>query len=391
MSRTFEARLNRIQLTALLAGIIGLGACLGGLAFGGREFFSSYLFGYLFWLGLALGCLEVLMLHNLTGGRWGFPVRRFFEAATRTIPWMALLFVPLLFGLRELYPWARSEEVAQNPVLQHKHYYMNTPGFILRTALFFVIWSLLARFLGQWSQEQDSTADAAPTRRLRRLSGPGIVLYPVTATFAYVDWVMSLEADWYSTIFPVIMLIGQILTTIAFGILLLAWFQNEPPIAGVLTPTHLHHLGNLLLAFVMFWTYVAFSQLLIIWSGNLPHEIAWYLHRSSGGWKWIVIFLALFHFFIPFFLLLFRASKRKLQRLAALAAMIFLAHVVNIFWMVKPTFVSTGIRLHWMDFAAPVGVGGIWVALFLQALKKAPLLPQQDPGLQFSVLHEPAH
>ncbi|MDB6033687.1 MAG: hypothetical protein JWM16_4025 [Verrucomicrobiales bacterium] len=391
MSAQFDSRLRQVRWLALAVGILGIGACFAGWLLGNRTFFSAYLFGYLFWLGLALGCLEVLMLHYLTGGRWGYPVRRFLEAGTRTIPWMALLFIPLVFGLRELYPWARPEEVAHNEVLQQKHLYMNPTGFILRTAIFFLIWIVTVHFLRKWSWQQDQTPAPEPTIRLRTLSGPGIVLYPVTATFVYIDWIMSLEADWYSTIFPVIILIGQILTTIAFAILVLAFFQKETSISEVTTVKPLHHLGNLMLAFVMFWTYVSFSQWLIIWSGNLPHEIEWYVHRSSGAWKWIVIFLALFHFFIPFFILLFRTAKMSLRPLSLLAVMVFSAHVVNVYWLVTPSFEKRGIHLHWMHFAAPIGVGGLWIALFLWQLKKAPLLPQQDPGLQFSVLHEHAH
>jgi hypothetical protein len=265
---------------------------------------------------------------------------------------------------------------------------MNAPGFILRTAVIFFIWLLIAHFLKKWSAQQDQTENAGPARRLRKLSGPGIVIYPVTATFAYIDWVMSLEADWYSTIFPVIVLIGQFLITIAFAILLLAIFRNQEPFAKILAPFHLHHLGNLMLAFVMFWTYVAFSQLLIIWSGNLPHEISWYLHRSSGGWKWIIVALALFHFFIPFFLLLFRSNKRRIEPLVALAIMVLLAHLVNVFWLIAPTFQPHGIRVSWMDITAPIGVGGIWLAVFLWRLKGMPLIPLHDPGHQFSNLHE---
>ncbi|HUR45357.1 MAG TPA: hypothetical protein VMZ27_05700, partial [Candidatus Saccharimonadales bacterium] len=376
MTEAFRQRLNKIQSVSLLSGILGLAACLAGLAFGVRQFFASYLFAYLFWLGLALGCFALLMLHNLTGGRWGYPVRRFFEAGMRTIPWMALLFIPLLFGLRELYPWARPAEVAANEILQNKQHYMNAPGYILRTGFYFLVWTLLAHLLGKWSAEQDRTADPAATIKMRTLSGPGIVLYPLTATFAYIDWVMSLEADWFSTIFPVIVLIGQILTALAFVLLLLAWFRLESPFAGLVSTTHLHHLGNLLLAFVMFWTYVSFSQLLIIWSGNLPHEIEWYLHRSSGGWKWLVLFLAAFHFFIPFFLLLFRSTKRNQRPLTVLAGMIFCAHLLDVFWMVQPGFERTGLRLHWLHLAAPVGVGGVWFALFIRNLKHRPLVPQ---------------
>ena len=391
MTAAFQTRLNQMQKAAFLAGGLGLAISLPGLALGSPQFFSSYLFAYLFWLGVSLGSLELLMLHHLTGGRWGFPVRRFFEAGSRAIPWMGLLFVPLLFGLHQLYPWARPAEVAANEVLQHKQHYLNVPGYIARTAIFFLIWSLLAHFLAKWSAEQDKSPSPVPTLRMRTLSGPGIVLYPLTANFAYIDWVMSLEADWYSTIFPVIMLIGQLLTALAFAVLLLALFRTESPYAECVSITQLHHLGNLLLAFVMFWTYVAFSQLLIMWSGNLPHEIAWYQHRSRGSWKWIILTLVAFHFFIPFFLLLFRASKRSLRPLAALAGMIFIAHAVNVYWMVLPSFARNGLHLHWMHIAAWLGVGGVWLGLFLMKLKSRALVPLQDPGHQFSPVPEHAH
>lgn len=387
---SLRARLNRVQWIALLVGLAGLGACLLGRLLGAGPVFPAYLFGYLFSLGLGLGCLEVLMLHHLTGGRWGYPVRRFLEAGAKTVPWMAFLFVPILFGLGELYPWARAGALTGDEVLEHRRHYMNPTAFIVRSLLFLACWSVLVHFLGKWSLEQDQTTDPAPTRRLRTLSGPGVVLYPLTATFAYIDWVMSLEAHWYSTIFPIIILIGQVLTTIAFAILLLAFFRDEPPIAQVLSTTHLHHLGNLLFAFVMFWTYISFSQWLIIWSGNLPQEVEWYVHRSSGGWKYVILFLAFFHFFIPFFVLLFRPAKRDLRPLAILAGMVFLAHLVNVYWQVLPSFGKGALQFHWLHLAAPAGVGGIWLALFIWQLKKAPLVPQQDPGLQFSALHEHA-
>jgi hypothetical protein len=259
--------------------------------------------------------------------------------------------------------------------------------FIGRSILFFATWIIMAWLLRKWSVQQDETTDPAPTRRLRKLSGPGIVIYPVTATFAYVDWIMSLEPDWYSTMFPVIIFIGQFLSAFAFAIILLAWFRREPPFVGVVSTTHFHHLGNLLLTFVMFWTYVSFGQLLIIWSGNLPQEISWYLHRIAGGWKWIVVLLALFHFFLPFFLLLFRANKQRVVILMSIAMVVFLVHVVNVFWMVVPSFYPQGIRIHWLDIAAPIGVGGIWIAVFLANLKSRRLMPQNDPRMQPVILH----
>jgi hypothetical protein len=223
---------------------------------------------------------------------------------------------------------------------------------------------------------------------MRILSGPGLIIYTLTVAFGYIDWVMSLEPDWVSTMFPIIICAGQVLIAFAFITLLLAWFKDEEPISKVTTVTPFHHLGNLLLSFVIFWTYVCFGQLLIIWSGNLPNEISWYLHRIAGNWKWVVGFLAAFHFFFPFFLLLFRTTKRHVRALATLAAIIFAAHIVNIFWFIAPAFSPTGIQVNWLDFAALFGVGGLWVAIFIAMLKRGPLLPQNDPRIEYPLAHE---
>ncbi|MDB6064256.1 MAG: hypothetical protein JWR26_464 [Pedosphaera sp.] len=388
MNESLRARLNLIQLRAGMIGLMGLALCAAGAFMGGgRQFFISYLFGYLFWLGLALGCLGILMLQHLTGGRWGFVVRRFLEAGSMTLPWMALLFLPLFFGLPTLYPWARPAEVAADSVLQHKSVYLNPTAYVGRAVFFFIVWLALAWLLRKWSLQQDNTPDAAPTRRLRTLSGPGIVIYPVTGTFAYIDWVMSAEPDWYSTMFPLIIFIGQFLSAIAFMILILGWFRTEEPFLSLVTSTHFHHLGNLLLTFVMFWTYISFGQLLIIWSGNLPAEIIWYLHRIAGGWKGVVILLFLFHFLLPFFVLLFRATKRNFKTLMIVAGVVFAVHVLSIFWFVAPSFDTRGIRVHWMDFAAPIGVGGVWIAAFIAGLKRSGLLPQNDPRIHYVIPH----
>ena len=374
-----QSRLSSLQTKALIAGLIGLGFCVVGAFSNSKQFFISYLFSYLFWLGVALGCLGFLMVHHLTGGRWGFAVRRFYEAAIMTLPLMALLFIPICFGLRDLYSWADPRAIDADPILRHRSAYMNAPAFIIRAALFFLIWVAIALVLNKWSFQQDGTRGVEPTRKLRTLSGPGIALYPLTATFVLVDWVLSLEPDWYSTMFLVLIVIGQMLAGLAFGIMLLAWLSKTKPIADVVTTTHFQHLGMLLLAFVMLWTYMAFGQLLIIYSGNLPQEVVWYLHRIAGDWKVIVWFLFLFHFLIPFFLLLSRELKRNVPALATIAGVIFFAQMVNTYWLVAPSFDQTGIRLHWLDFAAPVGVGGIWVAAFTRRLKSRPLLVRNDP------------
>jgi hypothetical protein len=379
MNNVIQSRLSSLQTKALIAGGIGLGFCVFGAFSNSKQFFVSYLFSYVFWLGVALGCLGFLMVHHLTGGRWGFAVRRFYEAAIMTLPLMALLFIPICFGLRDLYPWTDPQAIDADPVLQHRSGYMNAPGFIIRAAVFFLIWIGVALALNKWSFQQDATTGVEPTRKLRTLSGPGIALYPVTATFVLVDWVLSLEPDWYSTMFVVLIIIGQMLAGLAFGIMLLALLYKTKPMSDIVTTTHFHHLGMLLLAFVMLWTYMSFGELLIIYSGNLPHEIVWYLHRIAGDWKVVVWFLFLFHFLIPFFLLLSRELKRNVPVLATIAGVVFFAHIVNTYWLIAPSFDQTGIRLHWLDFAAPIGIGGIWIAAFTGRLKSRPLLVQNDP------------
>lgn len=387
MNETLLARLNRFQIIGWIVGLIGLALCVVGAFVNTGAFFGAYLFGYLFWLGLALGCFVVAMIHYLTAGRWGEATRRVLEAGYMTLPLMAVLFVPIFFGVGHLYPWARPDEVASDKVLRAKAHYENFPMFTGRMIVVFAIWIVMALLLRRWSLAQDQTKDVAPLRRIRTLSGPGIVIYGLTTTVAFVDWVMSLEADWHSTMFPVIIWIGQVLTAYAFATMALAWFKEYKPISGLQLTAPFHQLGNLLLAFVIFWTYVGFGQLLIIWSGNLPHELIWYLHHIEGHWKWVVAFIVFFNFFLPFFLLLFRANKKYAGRLVYLAAMIFIAQIIDMFWMITPSLYTNGFQVNWIDFAAFFGIGGIWLAVFIAMLKRADLLPQNDPRLLYLPLH----
>jgi hypothetical protein len=264
-------------------------------------------------------------------------------------------------------------------VLQHKHAYLNPPMFIVRTVVVFAIWIWMARLFNKWSREQDASDDVRPMKKLRKLSGPGLVIYPLTITVAFVDWVMSLEADWYSTMFPILICIGQMLAGLSFVILLLFWLEPRSALAEITGTENFHHLGSLLLAMTMMWAYLAFGQLIVIWSGDLPHEISWYLHRIAGGWRWVVVFLALFHFFVPFFLLLSRQTKRSRQALAAVAAVMFVAHIIDVWWLVTPSFFPRGIHLSWLEFAALFGVGGVWFSFFIQRLAAKSLVPMNDP------------
>lgn len=388
----FPALLDRLQHRAIQVGVGGLILCGLGAVLNPAQFFHSYLLAFLFWSSIALGCLAIFMLHQLVRGVWGAVIIRFLEAGARTLPLMALSFVPLLFGLRPLYLWARPEILAHDALLQQKSPYLNVPFFVLRTGVYFAIWITLAFLLTRWSRQQEQVTSQRSmhtlVRRLRLASGPGLVLYALTVTFAAIDWVMSLEPHWYSTIYGVIFMVGQALVTLAFAIVLLALLAEAEPFASVLQPGHFHDLGNLLLAFVMLWAYIAFSQFLIIWSANLPEEIPWYLHRLQGGWEAFAMLLLMLHFVLPFLILLSRGSKRRVQTLAMIAGLLLVMHLVELFWLVTPAWHPSILHIHWLDIIAPIAVGGIWLATFVWYLRGHELLPMHDPRLQRSVAHE---
>jgi hypothetical protein len=373
---------SRIQRGALLIGLASMGTCGIGAIFWLDQFLRSYLLGYVFWVGIALGCLAIVMLQHLTGGAWGFVVRRLLESASATLPLMAVLFLPLLLGLQSLYGWARPEEVAGHASLQHKAAYLNIPFFLIRTVIYFGAWALLARFLTRWSHQQDRSPDPLWTLRLQKLSGPGLVLYALTVTFASVDWVMSLEPEWFSTIFGLLFIGGQALSGLAFVIAAASFLSQHKPLAGIILPSHFHDLGKLLLALVMIWAYFAFSQFLIVWSGNLPEEIPWYLHRMQGGWKWVGLALVLFHFVLPFLVLLSRDLKRDARVLVIVALAVVFMRFVDLLWLTAPPLVESILIKLWLDFGLLMGLGGIWIAFFIWHLKGRPLLPLKDSHLR---------
>lgn len=390
MSQTeqLQVQLHRLQQRALIIGIVALGLCAFGATLSKTQFFQSYLFGYLFWFGVAVGCFSVVALHHLVGGGWGFVIQRLLESGTRTLPLMALLFLPLFFGMHDLYLWARPEAVAADKILQHKSPYLNVPFFWIRAAIYFAVWGLFAYLLNKWSHQQDRMADPAPTLKIQKFAGPGLVLYVLTMSFAAFDWVMSLDPHWFSTIFGVIFVVGQGLTTLAFAIIGLRLVADREPISGVIATKHFHDLGNLMFAFILLWAYVSFSQFFIIWSGNLPEEITWYVHRLHGGWGVIAMIIVLFHFAVPFVLLLSRKTKRKAQVLAKVAAAMIVMRLIDLFWIVAPNFHAEKFSIHWMDVLAPIGIGGVWIAAFIWQLKSRALLPVNDPRLAEAFHHE---
>lgn len=385
----FRADIERVQRRAWIGGGVAVAVCLAGAFFNADQFFRSYLLGLLLWTGVAMGCFAILMLHHLVSGDWGFVVQRILEAGTRTLPLTVLLWLPLMvFGLPRLYVWARPEVVAASEILQHKRAYLNLPFFVSREIFFAGVWIALILVVNRWSAEHDRTGDPVFPRRLQSIAGPGLVIYALTMSLFAFDWIMSLQPLWYSTAFGLLTLAAQGLSAMAFTIIALAFLSRGKPLAGIVTPAHFHDLGNLQLMFVMLWSYIAFSQFLIIWSGNLPKEISWYFGRLTTGWAWIGLLLVLFHFAVPFVLLLMREIKRTRWMLASLAAGLLLVRWLDIFWLVEPSYHADQFFIHWMDLVLPVGIGGIWIAVFISELKKRPLLPVHHP-LKAGVL-EPA-
>jgi hypothetical protein len=373
--------LARVQRIAGIAAAVAVVLAVIGAIVDPPAFFRAYLFAYVFWFGIALGSMAILMVQYLTGGAWGAVVRRVLESATRTLPLMAVLFVPLAFGLRHLYPWARPEVVAHDALLQHKSVYLNVPFFLFRAAFYFAVWIAVMHYLNRWSLEQDTRDDPRITRRLEMLSRGGLLLYGLTETFAAIDWAMSLEPHWYSTIYGILLMGGQGLATFAFAIPVAALIARRPPLSRIVTPAQFHDLGNLMLAFVMLWAYFSFSQLVITWSGNLPEEIPWYVRRIQGGWIWVAALLVAFHFMLPFVVLLSRDVKRRPVLLTAVALGVIAARLVDVFWLVRPPFTEGGVVVHWLDFVLPVAIGGAWLWVFVWQLGTRPLLPLNDPYL----------
>ncbi len=373
------SQFDRISTRALAVGVLALLLCvLGGIVSNPTQFFHSYLLAYLFWVGITLGCFAIVMMYHLVGGTWGYPVLRLLESGAQTFPLMVILFVPILIGMQDVFVWARPAAVAASVVLQAKAPYLNFPFFIARAILYFSIWIVVAYFLNKWSLEHDRTGQPILLKRLQYLSAPGLLLFGLTVTFASVDWVMSLEAEFFSTIFGMIFMVAFVLEGIAFAAVASYFLAQREPLSRTVRPGHSHDLGNLMLAFVLLWAYLAFSQLLIIWAENLTDEIPFYLHRSAGGWQWLALGLFAFHFAVPFVLLLSRTTKRRAVILAGVGILILFMRLLDLLWLVEPSYHPSGLFLHWMDVVAPIGLGGIWIAAFLRRLKGKSLLPVRD-------------
>jgi hypothetical protein len=379
MSKMFPT-LSRASLACAVLGWLGL---MIGLMTQPAQFYRSYLLGFALFLGLALGSLSLVMLHHLTKGGWGFVLKRPLEAAMSNVVLMALLSTFILIGIESIYPWARPDVVAHDEVLQHKAFYLNAGFFRLRIIAYFVIWAGMVTLLRKWSFESDEGKGDATrlSDRMKALSGPGLVVYGLTMTFAAVDLLMSLDPHWFSTIYALLLIVIQALSALAFGTAFGALSGGAGRLRTSEAQNHFHDLGNLMLAFVMLWAYMMLSQYLIIWSGNLPEEIPWYIARTKDSWGTVSVALVVFHFILPFLFLLFRSNKRNLKTIGSLASFLIVMVMLDFFWFITPTFYANGVEIHWLDFASIIGIGGLWLWTFLWQLERRPLVPLHDPDL----------
>jgi hypothetical protein len=385
---TLPEAFSRVQRGALACGVAGLVLCAIFGVHSSQQFVRSYLFAYIFCAAIPLGCTALLMVHHLTGGWWGLPIRRILEAGARSFRLTAVLFIPVLIGMSQLYSWARPADVAADSILQQKRWYLNPTGFTVRAVIYFAVWLVLGYLLNKWSREQDETGNPELADRMGALSAPGLVLWAFAVTFAAVDWVMSLEPHWFSTIYGMLFIVIECLAALAFSIFVLRMLADQEPIKDSVEPKRIVDLGSLLLAFVLLWAYLSFDQLVIIWAGNLKDEIPWYMQRAFGGWAPVGVVLIVFHFFVPFFALLQRGVKRRIRVLSSVAGLVLILSLVDIYWIVVPSYEVLAPRLHWLDIFAVAGIGGLWIAAFVRQLSRMPLLPLHDPRFEGVLEHE---
>lgn len=371
-------RIRRFSLVAAALGLLGTGLLA---AFGVREALEGFLAAWLFWLGLSHGGLVLLSLSHVVTGEWALLAQRFLAAMARTTAWLAPLFLPLIVGMRWVFPWLDPVQIAQHEVLRHQHAYLNPLFFTARAVVYFAVWIGGAYGLTHLSLRQDATGDEAFTARLRRLAVVVLIAHIVALLFASTDWIVSLEPGWTTTTLGWLVLGSQTLAAAACAALGLLWLRKYEPLARVVRTKHLHDWGTVLFALVALWAYLAFMQFLIIWSGDLPEEVTWYVHRSTGGWRWVAALLAVFHFAAPFALLLSRRTKRTPRLLAGVAGGLLVVHAVYVLWLVVPSFPPVGPRTLLAWAAAFVGVGGVWGAGFTWNLGRFGLLPRHDPRL----------
>ncbi len=378
-----------LMLGSLAVGAGGLALTLLGGLFSPRPALLAYLIAFVYWLGLAVGATSLVLANHAAGARWNVTIRRLGESIGATLPLFALLFIPLLLGARHIWFWVAPDPTVSKEMLQlllHKRSYLNLTSFTLRAVVYFAVWGGVAWRLRSLSLEQDESGDPALTLAQRRLAAPGLIFFILTMTFASFDWLMSLQPTWYSTIFGLYIHAGAFVCSLALICLIVTGLRSsQTPWGRLITVDHQHNLGKLLLAFTAFWAYMAFSQYMLIWAGNLPEELQWIVTRSRGVWRPVGQLLLFGQFLIPFLILLSRKVKRTTGRLAALTTWLLFIHYVDLYWVVMPASGLDQLGLHWTHFTAFFGIGGVSVASAVFLLRGVRPVPVKDPFLEDSL------
>jgi hypothetical protein len=378
---------SRLQTGGLAVGGVALVAAIFGAMKSPADFYHSYIFSYMLVLGLTVGSLGLLMLQHLTGGIWGMVIRRPLEAASRNLILVLILFVPIVMGMKYLYSgngsetgWLNAPKQGEQALTSWQQGYLTSGGFLARAVIYFAIWIVLMVVFNNWSKQQDQSNGEGLKQRMKALAAPGVILYILAMTFAAIDWVMSLSPRWASTIYGFLFVAGQAIAAMGLMIAVIVLLAGSEPFNGIIKKRHLHDLAKLLFAFNMLWAYFAFSQLLIIWSGNQPEEITFYRSRLNGQWGVVAVIVLLFSFAIPFLLLLSRDVKRTASVVSKIAVWMIFMRLVDLYWMTRPEFTSRAVPT-WLDIVVPVALIGLWMGFFAMNLKQRPLLPVGDPNL----------
>jgi len=376
---------NRTVATLFVVAVVAAAASAFGFFRDREQFAFSYLVSFAFFLSLSLAGLFFVMLQHLTRAGWSVAVRRVAESMGMTVPAFVILFLPVALGIHDLYHWSHADVMEHDALLRHKEPFLNSTFFLVRAAVYFVVWGVLARYFYVTSVRQDQSRDPRLTVVMQRRSAPGMVLFAFTLTFMSFDWIMSLDPHWYSTIFGVYIFSGSALAGFAVIFLVVRGVQGAGYLRDIVRLDHYRDLGRLLFAFTVFWAYIAFSQYFLIWYGNIPEETVFFVDRLEGSWRAVTMVLAAGHFGVPFLLLMSRWTKNKPAIIGLMAVWILVMHYLDVYWLIMPVLHREGVRLNWMDFACMGTVGAVFLALLIRQLGSRPLVPVGDPRLAESL------
>jgi hypothetical protein len=390
-----EELAKKAQLTAIIVAAVGLGLTLAGGLFGlgghgeadSKQFFFSWLTSFAFYTTIGLGALFFVILHHLVRASWSTGLRRIAENLAINLPLMAVLSIPVVIGLKKVYHWAGEHGAIADPILEAKHSYLNVSAFGVRAVVFFVLWTAIIWFFRSNSVAQDSTGAHALTFKMRRFAPLSMLTFALSSTFFAFDWLMSLDYHWFSTMFGVYIFAGSVISFFATTILVVLWLTRNNVLANTLTVGNFHDAGKLMFGFIVFWTYVSFSQYFLIWYANIPEETAWYLHRSQGGWQYLGTLVIVGHFILPFWVLMSRHIKRNRMILGVGAFWMLLMHFVDLYYVIMPSL-HHHFHPHWLDITAFVGMGGVFFAAFIFWCRKAAVIAHKDPQLEASMRYD---